>query len=120
MDFKGHFALARGRCHPLTVLDDHCRYSVGLFACGDEQQETVRGHLIALFRRYGLPEALLCDNGSPWGGGGETSYTALEVWLMRVGVRMLHGASVSSADARQGRAFPQIAGHRGAAGSAVC
>ncbi len=61
MDFKGHFALARGRCHPLTVLDDHCRYSVGLFACGDEQQETVRGHLIALFRRYGLPEALLCD-----------------------------------------------------------
>ena len=22
MDFKGHFALAQGRCHPLTVLDD--------------------------------------------------------------------------------------------------
>ena len=91
MDFKGHFALDRGRCHPLTVLDDHCRYSVGLFACGDERQETVQGHLTSLFRRYGLPEALLCDNGSPWGGGGETSYTALEVWLMRVGVRMLHG-----------------------------
>ena len=26
MDFKGHFALESGRCHPLTVLDDHSRY----------------------------------------------------------------------------------------------
>ena len=23
MDFKGHFATVAGRCHPLTVLDDH-------------------------------------------------------------------------------------------------
>jgi transposase len=28
MDFKGHFALVDGlRCHPLTVLDDHSRFS---------------------------------------------------------------------------------------------
>ena len=26
MDFKGHFPMANGRCHPLTVLDDHSRY----------------------------------------------------------------------------------------------
>ena len=26
MDFKGHFAMDDGRCHPLTVLDDHSRY----------------------------------------------------------------------------------------------
>ena len=33
MDFKGHFATATGnRCHPLTVLDDHSRFCVGLFA----------------------------------------------------------------------------------------
>ena len=25
MDFKGHFATTDGRCHPLTVLDDHSR-----------------------------------------------------------------------------------------------
>src|SRR6185295_13562212 len=25
MDFKGHFAIGTGRCHALTVLDDHCR-----------------------------------------------------------------------------------------------
>jgi transposase InsO family protein len=35
MDFKGDFALARGRCYPLTVLDDHSRYNVVLQAkCG--------------------------------------------------------------------------------------
>ena len=29
MDFKGHYALGNGaRCHPLTVLDDHSRYSL--------------------------------------------------------------------------------------------
>ena len=32
MDFKGHVALAQGhgRVHPLTVLDDHSRYAIGL------------------------------------------------------------------------------------------
>src|SRR5919106_3455643 len=37
MDFKGHFPLSRGRCHPLTVLDDHSRFCLGLVACPDEQ-----------------------------------------------------------------------------------
>ncbi len=41
MDFKGHFALAAGgRCHPLTVLDDHSRFALGLQAGGNEQGVT--------------------------------------------------------------------------------
>jgi len=91
MDFKGHIAMDRGRCHPLTVLDDHCRYSLGLIACGDETRRTVQSHLTSLFRRYGLPNTMLCDNGSPWGGSGAEGWTALEVWLMRIGVRLYHG-----------------------------
>ena len=91
MDFKGHFAMEQGRCHPLTVLDDHSRYSLGLIACADQTRETVQGHLTALFRRYGLPEAMLADNGSPWGGSGAQGYTAFEVWLLRVGIRLHHG-----------------------------
>lgn len=31
MDFKGDFAIGQGRCHPLTVIDDHARYNV---VCG--------------------------------------------------------------------------------------
>lgn len=91
MDFKGHIAIDVGRCHPLTVLDDHCRYSLGLVACGDETGLTVRTELTGIFRRYGLPRAMLSDNGSPWGGRGIGEYTALEVWLMRLGVRLYHG-----------------------------
>ena len=91
MDFKGHVAMGKARCHPLTVLDDHSRYSLGLIACADETDATVRGHLTAIFRRYGLPAAMLSDNGSPWGGSGSRGYTAFEVWLMRVGIRLHHG-----------------------------
>ncbi len=91
LDFKGHVAMDQGRCHPLTVLDDHSRYSLGLVACGDETLATVQGHLTGIFRRHGLPVAMLSDNGSPWGGSGAEGYTAFEVWLTRVGVRLYHG-----------------------------
>jgi transposase InsO family protein len=91
MDFKGHFPLPAGRCHPLTVLDDHSRYSVGLAACGDEQEATVRVRLATVFRRYGLPLAMLMDNGSPWGDAGDQPYTIFTTWLLRLGVRVIHG-----------------------------
>jgi transposase InsO family protein len=91
MDFKGHFPIDQGRCHALTVLDDHSRYSLGLIACSNETAQMVKVHLTGLFRRYGLPMQMLADNGSPWGGSGAAGYTALEVWLLRVGVRLYHG-----------------------------
>jgi len=92
VDFKGHFATGAGRCHPLTVLDDHSRFALGLVACGDERDGTVRGHLTALFRRYGLPERVLCDNGPPWGTAGSGQrYSALGVWLLRLGIGVGHG-----------------------------
>jgi hypothetical protein len=43
MDFKGHFETAFGRCHPLTLLDDHSRFLLGLFACTDEKRERAFG-----------------------------------------------------------------------------
>jgi transposase InsO family protein len=95
MDFKGHFAAGDGRCHPLTVLDDHSRFNLGLFACADERDETTRGHLTTLFRRYGLPERILCDNGSPWGTGGSPQrYTALGAWLLKLGIGLSHGRAL--------------------------
>jgi hypothetical protein len=90
MDFKGHVALSRGRCHPLTVLDDCSRFSLCLAACANEQGETVQGHLRQAFRRYGLPDWIITDNGAPWGERTETPYTPLGVWLMRLGVGISH------------------------------
>ena len=93
MDFKGHFGLRDGsRCHALTVLDDHSRYALGLRACGNERRETVQTELVGLFRRYGLPLEMLMDNGPPWGTGDwHNPYSALGVWLLRLGVQITHG-----------------------------
>lgn len=91
MDFKGHFAMAQGRCHPLTILDDHSRFSVALEACPNEQGLTVRERLTTKFLRYGLPERILVDNGPPWGNDWEHPYTPLTVWLVRLGIGVVHG-----------------------------
>lgn len=91
MDFKGHFALGNSeRCHPLTVLDDHSRYSLCLHACRNQQGETVKQRLTATFRRYGLPERMLMDNGSPWGHDREHRHTPLTVWLLQLGIAVIH------------------------------
>lgn len=91
MDFKGHVAMARGRCHPLTVLDDHSRFALGLDACANERGETVQARLTAVFRRYGLPERMLTDNGAPWGSDRAHPHTPLTAWLIRLGVQISHG-----------------------------
>ena len=89
MDFKGHFPLANGRSHPLTLLDDHSRFSLCLANCEDERKETVQKQLVIVFEHYGLPERMTMDNGAPWGDT-TGSWTALELWLMRQGIRVGH------------------------------
>jgi transposase InsO family protein len=102
IDFKGDIPLERAgvRCHPLTVLDDHSRFAVGLVACANERSETTKEALTGIFRRYGLPFRMTMDNGSPWGhitnsssencDAGVARYTLLELWLFRLGIRVSH------------------------------
>ena len=91
MDFKGHIPMIRGgRCHPLTVLDDHSRFSLGVRACADERTQTVRDHLTSIFRLYGMPNTILVDNGSPWGSDLDHPFTPLTVWLLQLGIRVVH------------------------------
>jgi transposase InsO family protein len=91
MDFKGHFALRSGRCHPLTVLDDHSRFALALKACADEKGSTVQTHLTTVFRLHGIPERILMDNGPPWGSDAEHPFTPLTIWLIRIGIFVSHG-----------------------------
>lgn len=90
MDFKGHFAMLRGRCHALTILDDHSRYNIALQACANEQGATVQAELRQVFRRYGLPRRINTDNGQPWGDSGGRYLTALGAWLVRLGISVSH------------------------------
>ena len=91
MDFKGHFRLLDGEyCHPLTIVDDHSRFLVGLKACPNERALTVQKQLSQVFEQYGLPQRILTDNGSPWGDEKESPFTFLTTWLMQLGVDVIH------------------------------
>ncbi len=90
MDFKGHFALDNGRCFPLTVLDDHSRFAIGLRACSGQSMIPTQIALREVFRRYGLPARITMDNGSPWGSTNKPAHTNFTVWLLRLGVAVSH------------------------------
>ncbi len=90
MDFKGDFPLSQGRCYPLTILDDHSRYAIAVEACQRITRVITQQALIKVFRRYGLPEWITCDNGAPWGSSTRSDYTALTVWFLRLGIGVSH------------------------------
>ncbi|MFZ0324478.1 MAG: IS481 family transposase [Actinomycetes bacterium] len=91
MDFKGHSRLGDGsRLHPLTVIDDHSRFSPCLRALGGETGEEVKPVLIQVFETHGLPLRLFTDNGNPWGGSQGNTWTKFRIWLLKVGVELIH------------------------------
>jgi transposase InsO family protein len=93
MDFKGPVKLVNAQsCEVLTLLDDHSRFSLAIEACANQRSETVKKRLRMVFGRYGLPERILCDNGTPWGSAeAACPYTEFSVWLLRLGVEVIHG-----------------------------
>jgi transposase InsO family protein len=95
IDFKGDFATASAqRCHTLALLDDHSRFNLALQACADVATEGVRSALRQAFQRYGLPARIQADNGAPWGTprAPGASLSALQVWLLRLGVKLGHSS----------------------------
>ncbi len=89
MDFKGDYPSDRGRCYPLSLLDDHSRYMVGLYALNHQDTETVYSCLVDAFETYGVPEAILTDHGSPWWGNRNNhGLTRLSVRLMNQGIKL--------------------------------
>lgn len=123
LDFMGHRPLQHGRVQPLTLLDDHSRYALGLLACADQTRTTVQAALATWFRLYGLPGAILADNGPPWGSSHPHTRTQLEVWFLRLGITPRHGRPrhpqtqgkverfhrTVAADVFAGRCFPTLA-----------
>lgn len=92
LDFKGEYALQRGWCYPLSLLDDHSRYLVGLWPLPSLALQGVQQALEGLFREQGVPQALLMDRGVPWwsttNGHG---LTRLSVWLMNQDIELIFG-----------------------------
>ena len=91
MDFKGDFAMCNGnRCYPFTALDDHSRFSLAIDAKPNQLSGRVFESVDRMFREYGLPQAILCDNGVPWGSS-KYGYTHFEIWLMQLDILPIHG-----------------------------
>lgn len=94
IDFKGHFATLAGRCHGLTLLDDHSRFNLLLGALSRTDAASVQAQLTDTFWRYGLPLRINADNGAPWGSpsSGGHSLSELAIWLIRLGIRVSFSA----------------------------
>jgi len=92
MDFKGKYRLrGGGRCYPLSLLDDHSRFAPGLFALSDPDTQAVHLSLVSVFERYGLPESILCDHGTPWWcSSSGYGLTRLSVELIKQGIKLIH------------------------------
>ena len=95
VDFKGWFRTCdHRRIDPLTVADSHSRFLIELRIV-DPTIEGVRPCFERAFREYGLPAAIRCDNGSPFGSRGAGGLTKLSVWWIKLGItpRFIHPAS---------------------------
>lgn len=91
MDFKGEYSYQQGKCYPLSVLDDHSRFTLGLKALEGTKLEPVKYCLEMIFRENGLPEAMLMDHGTPWWDGQNSrGLTRLSVWLICQGIQLYH------------------------------
>ena len=89
-DFKGWWRATNGqRCEPLTVRDAFSRYVLAITLCRTRTAES-RAVFEYLFKKYGLPSAIQCDNGIPFvsvrARGG---ISALSAWWMSLGIRLV-------------------------------
>jgi len=89
MDFKGDYSLARGKCYPLSLLDDCSRYLHGLWPLGSTEGAGVKRSLEGYFREHGVPLSLLLDHGTPWfSTTNQYGLTWVAVWLLKQGVTL--------------------------------
>lgn len=89
-DFKGEFLTADNRyCYPLTILDDHSRFSIKI-APRLSTANVVIPAFEEAFREFGMPNSILSDNGAQFAGF-RKGYTQFEKWLMNLDILPIHG-----------------------------
>lgn len=91
-DFKGDFLLGNGaRCYPLTILDDHSRFSIRIEP--KDSATGVKESFIAAFKEYGLPNSVLSDNGAQFAGA-HRGLSTFERFLMDLDILPIHGRPI--------------------------
>jgi transposase InsO family protein len=86
-DFKGWFRTGDGRrIDPLTITDAHSRYLLKCQAVEKTDTTRVQAIFEAVFREYGLPQAIRTDNGAPFATSAIAGLSRLAVWWMKLGI----------------------------------
>lgn len=91
VDFKGWWRLCTGqRCEPLTVRDAYSRYVFAVQVLTSTNMLGVKRAFERIFRRYGVPQYIQCDNGNPFvnvqARGG---LTRLSAWWVSLGIKIV-------------------------------
>jgi putative transposase len=90
VDFKGWWRTQDGeRCDPLTVRDAKSRYILTARLCKQDIKD-VRAVFVELFKKYGIPGAIQCDNGVPFiAMRARAGLTMLSAWWISLGIRLV-------------------------------
>jgi transposase InsO family protein len=87
-DFKGWFRTQDGqRCDPLTVTDAYSRMLLCCQGLPRTDYTHVRPAFEAVFREYGLPDAIRTDNGPPFASVAAGGLSPLAVWWVKLGIQ---------------------------------
>jgi transposase InsO family protein len=86
-DFKGHFPVGDGRCHPLTIMDGFSRFLLRCQALKRPLFAPTRSVFESAFREFGLPQTIRTDNGAPFSTLAAGGLSRLAVWWIRLGIR---------------------------------
>jgi len=87
IDYKGQFYMKNGHvCYPLTLSDNFSRFLLGCQALEGPRYVPTRLCLESIFREYGLPGAIRCDNGTPFAGRCVGGLSRLMIWWILLGI----------------------------------
>jgi len=91
MDYKGLPEAIARQVMPLSILDDHSRYLVGLQALPNTGADPLLKYVAGVLERNGVPEAMLMDHGTPWWNAqSRWGLTRVSLWLMKQNIELIH------------------------------
>ena len=89
VDFKGWWwTKNKSPCFPLTIRDGYSRYILEIKALSGTSFEATKAAFEEVFERYGLPDEILSDNGTPFASVlALQGLTRLSAWWVKLGIR---------------------------------
>lgn len=87
-DFKGWWRTKDGKkVFPLTIRDEYSKFILAIEVLPSPSLDLVKQSFIQCFQRYGMPEYIRCDNGSPFAFSRSfCGLSRLSAWWLKLGI----------------------------------